>query len=76
VKVAARALMAKLHDLLAVRDWHQRQHPRAAVMSTIRVELNSLPEEPYPLPLWEGKVEDVWQFVTSRYGGTALHATS
>jgi len=76
VKAAARALMVKLQDLVAVRDWHQRQQPRAAVMSTIRVELNSLPEEPYPLPLWEGKVEDVWQFIASRYGGTALHAIS
>lgn len=68
VKAAARALMAKLEDLLAVRDWHKRQQPRAAVMSAIRVELNTLPEEPYPLPLWEGKVEDVWQFVAARYG--------
>jgi type I restriction enzyme R subunit len=68
VKAAARSLMGKLQDLLAVRDWHLRQQPRAAVMSAIRVELNTLPEDPYPLPLWEGKVEDVWQFVATRYG--------
>lgn len=68
VKAAARSLMVKLEDLSTVRDWHLRQQPRAAVMSAIRVELNTLPEEPYPLPLWEGKGEDVWQFVAARYG--------
>ena len=74
VKAAARALMTKLQELVAVRDWHQRQQPRAAVMSTIRLELNSLPDEPYPLPLWEGKVQDVWQFVVARYSGFASGA--
>jgi type I restriction enzyme R subunit len=73
VKAAARALMAKLQDLVAVLDWHRRQQPRAAVMSTIRLELNNLPEEPYPLPVWEGKVENVWQFITNRYGGMPSH---
>lgn len=73
VKAAARALIAKLQDLVTIRDWHQRQQPRAAVMSTIRVELNQLPEEPYPLPVWEAKVDGVWQFVSGRYGGASSH---
>lgn len=68
VKAAARALISKLESLVAVRDWHQWQQPRAAVLSAIRVELNNLPEEPYPLSLWKGKVEDVWQYVTDRFG--------
>ena len=68
VKATARALLAKLQELLAVRDWHRRQQPRAAVQSAIRFELNMLPEEPFPVPMWEEKVEAVWQFVFSRYG--------
>jgi len=71
VKATARALLAKLQDLVAVRDWHLRQQPRAAVLSAIRVELNELPEESYPLPVWEAKVGEVWQFVAGRYGGAA-----
>ncbi len=74
VKAAARALMSKLESLVAVRDWRQRQQPRAAVLSAIRVELNNLPEDPYPLLLWEGKVKDVWQFVSDRFGRSA-HTT-
>ena len=74
VKAAARALITKLQELVAVRDWLQRQQPRAAVMSTIRLELNSLPDEPYPLPLWEGKVQDIWQFVVARYSDFASGA--
>jgi len=69
VKATARALLAKLKDLLAVRDWHTRQQPSAAVYSSIRFELDRLlPAEPFPEPVWEAKVESVWQFVFSRYG--------
>ena len=66
MKAAARKLLARLEGLLAVRDWHQRQRPRGEVKTTIREELGDLPEEPYPEPLWEAKVEEVWQFVFSQ----------
>ena len=72
VKSTARALLAKLKDLVAVRDWHRRQQPRAAVHSAIRFELNELPEEPFPREVWDEKVEAVWQFVSSRYGVQAV----
>ncbi len=52
------------------------QQPRAAVMSFIRMELNNLPEESYPLPVWEAKVEDIWQFVSKRYGTSAASAAT
>jgi hypothetical protein len=44
----------------------QRQQTRAAVQSTIRFTLNELPEEPYPEPLWETKVDAVWAYIFSR----------
>lgn len=74
VKAAARALLAKLQDLVAVRDWHTRQQPRAAVFSTIRMKLDALPEDAYPLPVWEAKVDGVWKFVSSRYGQSGAAA--
>jgi len=45
-------------------------------MSSIRMELNNLPEEPYPLPVWEAKVENIWQFVSMRYGTSAASAVT
>jgi type I restriction enzyme R subunit len=49
--------------------WRDFQQTRAAVLSDIRVTLNELPEEPYPDALWKQKVDNVWQFVFSRYPG-------
>ena len=71
VKAIARSLLAKLKELLAVRDWHRRQQPRSAVFSAIRFELDNLPSEPFPDEMWQRKVEDVWQFVLNRYGTQA-----
>ena len=62
-----RALLAKLRDLVAALDWVAGQQTRAAVHSEIRVKLNELPEEPYPSELWQTKVEQVWDFVLTRY---------
>ncbi len=66
VKAVARELLGKLRELVAVRQWHQRQQTRAEVQSAIRFTLNELPEEPYPEPLWVEKVEAVWQFMLTR----------
>jgi type I restriction enzyme R subunit len=41
--------------------------PRAEVRAAIRFELNALPEQPYPEPLWNEKVDAVWQHVFQTY---------
>jgi type I restriction enzyme R subunit len=60
-----------------VLDWHARQQTRADVQSTIRFTLNELPEEPYPEPMWQTKVDAVWTYIFSRAqqrrSGAELH---
>jgi len=68
VKRVARDLLLKFEDRLSVPQWPLKPRPRAAVHTTIRFTLNDLPEEPYPEPLWNEKVEAVWAFVIDRYG--------
>ena len=48
MKKVARDLLRKLKEHELVFKWRERQATRAAVESAIRVELNELPEEPYP----------------------------
>jgi type I restriction enzyme R subunit len=67
VKRVARQLLEKLHELVAAIDWTGSQQTRGAVLSEIRVKLNELPEEPYPQPVWDAKVGQVWEFVLQRY---------
>lgn len=69
VKRVARALLAKLHELVDGVDWLRGQETRGAVWSEIRLRLNELPQEPYPDALWNTKVSQVWDFVTRRYAG-------
>lgn len=69
VKRVARALLAKLRELMDGVDWLRSQEMRGAVWSEIRQRLNELPEEPYPDALWNAKVNQVWDFVTRRYVG-------
>jgi type I restriction enzyme R subunit len=66
VKKVARKLLKKLQGQLEVIDWQARQQTRAAVQSTISFTLNELPEEPYPEPLWNEKVDAVWDFIFFR----------
>jgi type I restriction enzyme R subunit len=66
VKRVARDLLQKLQEQLSVVEWQAKQQVRAAVQSTIRFTLNELPEEPYPEPLWNEKVDAVWAFIFSR----------
>ncbi len=67
VKKVARGLLARLRELVAAINWVAGQQTRAAVHSEIRVKLNELPEQPYPMDLWQAKVDQVWDFVLSRY---------
>jgi type I restriction enzyme R subunit len=69
VKKVARDLLQKLQEHLSVAEWQAKQQTRAAVQSTIRFTLNELPEEPYPEPVWNEKVDAVWAFIFSRRAG-------
>ncbi|MFM0519883.1 MULTISPECIES: type I restriction endonuclease subunit R [Caballeronia] len=75
VKRVARALLAKLHELMDGVDWLRGQEMRGAVWSEIRQQLNELPQQPYPKALWNAKVGQVWSFVTRRYAseGARIH---
>jgi hypothetical protein len=66
VKKVARDLLTKLQDNLSVTDWRLKPPIRAAVQSDIRFTLNELPEDPYPEPLWNEKVDAVWSFIFAR----------
>ncbi|QOZ07310.1 type I restriction endonuclease subunit R [Bradyrhizobium sp. CCBAU 51765] len=66
VKKVARDLLEKLEEQLAIADWKTKQETRAGVQSTIRFTLNELPEEPYPEPVWNEKVDAVWAFIFAR----------
>jgi type I restriction enzyme R subunit len=74
VKKVARELLEKLQEQLAVAQWRANQQTRASVQSTIRFKLNELPEEPYPEPVWNAKVDAVWNFMFTRpQGGDSGH---
>ena len=75
VKKVARELLGKLEDQLAVDTWQTKQQTRAAVQSTIRFTLNELPDEPYPEPVWNEKVDAVWAFIFARKQAQAKEAT-
>ncbi|WP_234731322.1 type I restriction endonuclease subunit R [Acidocella facilis] len=66
VKKVSRELLVRLHDKVAVFEWHRRQQTRSDVEWTIREVLNTLPAEPYPEELWNAKVDATWQFVFGR----------
>ena len=66
VKRVARDLLQKLEVQLSVAEWKKKQETRAGVQSTIRFTLNELPEDPYPEPIWNEKVDAVWSFIFAR----------
>jgi type I restriction enzyme R subunit len=76
VKKVARELLQKLQDHLAVAEWRAKQETRAAVQSTIRFTLNELPEEPYPEPAWNEKVDAVWAFIFARQQAHSNRSTT
>ena len=77
MKKVARELLEKLEGRFAVAQWQAKQQTRAAVQSTIRFTLNELPEEPYPEPVWNEKVDAVWAFIFARRAAASRpsHAT-
>ena len=68
VRKVARELLQKLQAERLFPRWELNPETRSAVLSEIRVKLNDLPQEPYPEPLWNDKVEAVWQFVYHHMG--------
>lgn len=71
VKKVARELLEKLQGLVDAVDWMRGQETRGAVQWAIKVGLNELPEAPYPKDLWDAKVNQVWDFVLTRYARDA-----
>jgi type I restriction enzyme R subunit len=67
VKLVAKRLLERLHELVDAVDWVRGQETRGAVWTEIRQRLNELPELPYPKGLWDAKVDKVWDFVLQRY---------
>lgn len=67
VKAVARRLLERLNELVDAVDWQRGMETRGAVWTELRVQLNALPEEPYPEPVWNAKVDQVWDFVLNRY---------
>jgi len=69
VKLVAKQLLEKLHELVDAINWTGSQQTRGAVWTAIRLRLNELPQEPYPDDLWNAKVDQVWTFVLQHYAG-------
>lgn len=67
VKAVARKLLERLHELIDAVDWQRGQETRGAVWTELRMQLNALPESPYPEALWNAKVSQIWEFVQDRY---------
>lgn len=75
VKASAKKLLAHLHDQL-VLDWRRRAATTAAVRTTIRNVLDAeLPADPYPLGVFDAKVQAVFDHVATAYGddGTSVY---
>jgi type I restriction enzyme R subunit len=69
-KKIARTLLERLKREKFVFEWRQKQQTRAAVRQAIEEELDRLPPA-YEKPLWDRKVELVYQFVYERFPGAA-----
>jgi type I restriction enzyme R subunit len=68
VKASAKRLLAHLHDKL-VLDWRRRAATTADVRLSIKEILDAdLPADPYPPPLFDAKVQAVFDHVATAYG--------
>ena len=57
VKKVTRELLVRLHDKVAVFEWHRRRQTRSDVEWTIKEVLSTVPEATYPEALWNAKVK-------------------
>jgi type I restriction enzyme R subunit len=77
VKKTAQELLDHLKTEKLVLDWRKKQESRAAVRQLIEVMLDRmLPADPYPKPLYDTKVDLVYQHIFESYfgGGLSLYA--
>jgi hypothetical protein len=67
VKRVAKRLLAHVHDKL-VLDWRRKAETMADVRVAIRDVLDELPNDPYPRPVYDSKVQIVFEHVCTAYG--------
>jgi type I restriction enzyme, R subunit len=67
VKGVAKRLLAHVHERL-VLDWRHKAETMADVRVAIRDVLDELPAEPYPRPVYDAKVQAVFDHVCTVYG--------
>jgi len=70
VKAVAKRLLEHLHEKL-VQDWRRKAETLAEVRVTIRDVLDQLPDDPYPRPVYDAKVQAVFDHVQTVYGKDA-----
>jgi type I restriction enzyme, R subunit len=67
VKGVAKRLLAHVHERL-VLDWRHKAETLADVRVAIRDVLDELPADPYPRPVYDAKVQAVFDHVCTVYG--------
>lgn len=67
VKGVAKRLLAHIHEKL-VLDWRRKAETMADVRVAIRDVLDELPGDPYPRPVYDAKVQRVFEHVVAAYG--------
>lgn len=73
VRAVAKRLLEHIHERL-VLDWRRKAETVADVRVAIRDTLDELPQEPYPRPIYEAKVQAVFEHVSSAYGNDGTSA--
>ena len=75
VKAVAKRMLAHVHEKL-VLDWRRKAETMADVRVTIRDVLDELPSEPYPRPVYDAKVQAIFDHVCTVYGddGASVYA--
>jgi len=76
VRGVAKRLLEHIHERL-VLDWRRKAETVADVRVVIRDTLDELPENPYPRPVYDAKVQAVFDHVSAAYGndGTSAYDT-
>lgn len=67
VREVAKQLLAHIHEKL-VLDWRRKAETLAGVRVAIRDILDRLPDEPYPRPVYDAKVQAVFDHIRTAYG--------
>jgi type I restriction enzyme, R subunit len=73
VRGVAKRLLSHIHDKL-VLDWRHKAETMADVRVTIRDVLDQLPNEPYSRPVYDAKVQAVFDHVCTAYGDDGTSA--